>query len=476
MITSTTAHPTPGASEPSLTERFAPFSHRMRDEGIFPLVIDTFRQYYSQLEYGQTGFVSEASIRPVEILPDAEALPGSLAPIGRRAMERTVVIKLNGGLGTSMGLEKAKSLLQVREDLTFLDVIASQAQASGVRLLFMDSFSTQADTLAALKPHAHLWGDLPIDFVQNKVPKVLRSDLSPAVWPSDPSLEWCPPGHGDIYTALLTSGILDTLLAAGYRYAFVSNADNLGAVLDASLLGYFVQHRLPFMMEVADRTVADRKGGHLAKRVDGHLILRESAQCLPEDETAFQDISRHRYFNTNNLWLDLHILRNTMQARSNVLGLPMIRNAKLLDPRNRNSPAVYQIETAMGAAIGVFDGAVAIRVPRSRFAPVKTTGDLLAVRSDAYVLTTDYRIVPNPDRRLPAPPLIDLDAHFYTLIDDLVARFPYGPPSLIDCSSLVVRGDIRFGRNVHITGRVRLTHNSTQPLCIADGRVIAGDF
>ena len=474
MITSTKAHPAPGASEPSLAERFAPFSHRMHEEGLPSLVIDTFRHYYAQLVAGHTGFVSEASIRPVEILPDVEALPDSLATLGREAMGRTVVIKLNGGLGTSMGLERAKSLLAVREDLTFLDIIASQAQESGAHLLFMDSFNTQADTLAALQPYARLWGDLPIDFVQNKVPKVLRSDLSPAVWPVDPSLEWCPPGHGDIYTALLTSGMLDTLLAAGYRYAFVSNADNLGAVLDASLLGYFVRHRLPFMMEVADRTAADRKGGHLAKRVDGQLILRESAQCLPEDENAFQDISRHRFFNTNNLWLDLQILKNTMKARDNVLGLPMICNTKLLDPRNRNSPPVYQLETAMGAAIGVFDGAVAMRVPRTRFTPVKTTGDLLALRSDAYVLTADYCIVPNPDRRLPAPPLIDLDTHFYTLIDDLVARFPYGPPSLVECTSLVVRGDIRFGRDVRITGQVRLANNSPQPLDIADGRVIAG--
>ncbi len=459
---------------PSLDERFAPFSRRMQDEGLPPLVIDTFRYYYAQLAGGQTGFIPESSIRPVAKLPDMESLPEHLADVGRAVMGRTVVIKLNGGLGTSMGLERAKSLLKVRDGLTFLDIIVRQAQESGAHLLFMNSFNTRADTLEALQPYAHLWGKLPIDFVQHKVPKVLRSDLSPAIWAVDPSLEWCPPGHGDIYTALVTSGMLDSLLAAGYLYAFVSNADNLGAVLDPSLLGYLVQHRLPFMMEVADRTPADRKGGHLAKRVDGQLILRESAQCLPEDETAFQDIGKHRYFNTNNLWIDLRVLQSTMQARRNVLGLPLIRNAKPLDPRDRNSPPVFQLETAMGAAIGVFEGASAIRVPRSRFAPVKTTSDLIAVRSDAYVLTPDFRIVLNPERPYPGPPLIDLDPALYTLVDELDARFPEGPPSLVDCASLIVRGDVRFGSDVHISGQVRLSTKAPRPLMVASGTVIEG--
>ena len=100
--------------------------------------------------------------------------------------------------------------------------------------------------------------------------------------------------------------MLDTLLANGYEVAFVSNADNLGAELDPLPLGYFVSERLPFLMEVADRTAADRKGGHLARRKsDGRLALRESAQCPDEDTDAFQDVDRHRYFNTNNLWINL---------------------------------------------------------------------------------------------------------------------------------------------------------------------------
>ncbi len=108
--------------------------------------------------------------------------------------------------------------------------------------------------------------------------------MAPAYWPESPAKEWNPPGHGDLYAAISTSGTLDQLLEGGYEYAFVSNSDNLGAVLDTEILGYFAEERLPFLMEVAHRTRADRKGGHLAQLENGQLILRELAQC-PPDET-----------------------------------------------------------------------------------------------------------------------------------------------------------------------------------------------
>ncbi len=127
----------------------------------------------------------------------------------------------------------------------------------------MNSFRTAADSLAALEQHPDIAvPGIPQDFGQNQEPKLLVSDLTPVEWPADPSLEWCPPGHGDIYTALLTSGMLQTLLDAGYRYATVSNSDNLGATPDPVLAGWFADSGgAPFAMEVCQRTAADRKGG-----------------------------------------------------------------------------------------------------------------------------------------------------------------------------------------------------------------------
>jgi UTP--glucose-1-phosphate uridylyltransferase len=456
-------------------KKFAPFTQRMEAEGLPNIVIKNFEHYYQKLVEGQTGFIPENDIRPVQTLPDAEDFSKKLTGVGQATMSKTVIFKLNGGLGTSMGLHQAKSLLPVKNGLTFLDIIARQAIEAKLSLVLMNSFVTRADSLNRLKQYSELWGDIPVDFLQHKVPKITQSDLSPVDWPQEPELEWCPPGHGDIYTALITSGMLDILLKAGCEYAFVSNADNLGAVVDPAILGYFVENRLPFLMEVADRTEADKKGGHLAQLPDGRLILRESAQCLPEDEGAFQDITRHKYFNTNNLWLNLPALKQVMEARNYILDLPMIRNSKTVDPRDASSTPVYQLETAMGSAITVFEDAGAIRVPRTRFAPVKTTNDLLAVRSDVYLLTEDYHVIPNPARQY-NDLVIDLDPHYYHLINEMEARFSNGVPSLIDCEELRVKGDVKFGKNVKLKGRVNLVNLSDQQKIIADDTDMEGEL
>jgi len=446
----------------------------MCEAGLPSLAIEGFRDAYVKLCGGASGLLPESTLEPVASLPALDAL-GTHEAAGAAALARTVVIKLNGGLGTSMGMSRAKSLLPVKPGRSFLDVIAQQVlalrQRHGVRLplLLMNSFRTRDDSLAALRAHPGLESDLPLDFVQHKVPRILASDLTPVLWPRDPSLEWCPPGHGDLYLALATSGLLDRLRAAGHRHAFVSNADNLGATLDLSLLGWIAAEGVPFTMEVADRTAADRKGGHLARRrADGTLVLRESAQCPPEDAAAFQDVARHRFFNTNNLWLDLDALAGLLAARGGALGLPLIRNEKRVDPEDPESPRCLQLETAMGAAIGLFPGARAVRVPRSRFAPVKTTNDLLVVWSDAYVLAADGLLAPAPGFA-PGSLFVDLDPRFFAHVDAFQQRFPHGAPSLVGCRRFVVKGDVRFGRDVVARGEVRIEAREGETLTVADG-------
>lgn len=456
------------------TGNFEEIAERMRAEGLPSLVIETFGEYYEQLIAGSTGMIAEREIQPVEQVPDQEDLPAEMAEIGARALKGTVIIKLNGGLGTSMGLEQAKSLLPVKEGYSFLDIIARQAIQMDVPLLLMNSFSTDAESLAALEQYDGLKREVPLSFLQHKVPKIACSDFSQVVWEEDPELEWCPPGHGDIYAALVTQGTLDTLLEAGYKYAFVSNADNLGATLDRGLLGYFVNNDFPFMMEVADRTQMDKKGGHLAQRAsDGQFVLRELAQCPDEHLEAFQNVERHSYFNTNNLWLNLEALKRIMVERENRLGLPMIRNRKTVDPRDRSSTQVYQLETAMGSAIGVIEGSQAVRVPRSRFAPVKKTDDLLVVRSDAYILTEEFEVIQNP-RRAQKPPMVELDPEYYKFVTDLDSRFPEGPPSLLSCKKLIVTGDFLFDANVQCRGYVKLTNETEEQVVVAAGATLEG--
>ncbi|MBE2318661.1 UTP--glucose-1-phosphate uridylyltransferase [Solirubrobacter sp. CPCC 204708] len=442
----------------------------MREEGVADAAINAFEHYYRQLEAGETGLVPEDTIEPVTELPHLDELPSD-PEAEREALQKAIVLRLNGGLGTSMGLTGAKSLLEAKDGLSFLDVIARQVLAlreahdARLPLVLMDSFSTREDSLKALAQHPDLDVGLPLDFIQNKEPKLLVEDLTPAEWPDNPALEWCPPGHGDLYTALVTSGMLEDLLERGYEYAFVANSDNLGAVLEPRILAWLRANDVPFLMEVTERTEADRKGGHLAKRKqDGRLILRETAQTPEEDLKALQDLSKHRFANTNNLWVSLRALDAAMRERDGVLGLPMIRNQKTVDPGDKSSPKVFQIETAMGAAIEVFDGARALIVPRTRFAPVKTTDDLLALRSDAYRLTEDSRVELVRD----SVPIVTLDADHYKLMRDFEARFPKGPVSLKEADRFEVEGDVTFGADVVARGAVKVTG----PATIEDGTVL----
>jgi UTP--glucose-1-phosphate uridylyltransferase len=268
--------------------------------------------------------------------------------------------------------------------------------------------------------------------------------------------------------------MLEALLERGYEYAFVANADNLGATLDERILGWFARERLPFVMEVAERTEADRKGGHLARRRGGGLVLREIAMTPDDDAGSFQDIGRHRFFNTNTLWVNLRSLEELMRERDGVLGLPMIVNRKTVDPSRSDSPAVFQLESAMGAAIDVFDGAAAVRVGRERFAPVKTTSDLLVVRSDAYELTDDAHVRLADARRDAGPPIVDLDSAYFKLLRDFDARFPGGAPSLVGCERLSVRGDVLFGADVTVRGRVVVEQDGDGRRRIEDGALLEG--
>merc|ERR1719375_2474278 len=337
-----------------------------------------------------------------------------------------------------------------------------------VAFMLMNSFSTSDDTKAALDKYANLGTGDDLEFVQNKAPKETAADLSPASWEADRGQEWCPPGHGDLYPAMLGSGTLDKLLGKGIKYMFVSNSDNLGATMDLKLLTYFVNSGAPFMMEVAVRTDADKKGGHLATmKKNGGLTLRESAQCPTEDEGAFQDTSRYRYFNTNNLWVDLEKLKALFVKMGGALPLPVMLNDKTVDPRDKKSTKVIQLETAMGAGISCFSGATALLIPRTRFAPVKKCDDLLALRSDAYIVTEDYRIELDPRRR-GIPPTIKLD-DAYKFVDAMDLLIPNGVPSLIGCKSMKVVGLCEFAAGVTVVGDVVFNNGGSDRKVIAAG-------
>jgi len=442
----------------------------MEQAGVDPTAISVFERQVEQVRAGVSAMIYDADVDPWESPQlDVGTVDDSL--VGQTAM-----IRLNGGLGTSMGMDRAKSLLPVSDGLSFLDIIARQvlstraAYSAGLPLTFLHSFRTSADCLAALARHDGIESNamrsagVPLELMQNQEPKLLADELVPVEWPADPELEWCPPGHGDLYTVLHASGLLARLLDAGYRWLFVANSDNLGARVTAEMVSWFAGSGAPFALEAVRRSKSDRKGGHfVTRRSDGRLVLRETAQTPPDEVDASQ---RHGYSSTNNLWLDIAAVNDLLEEQGGDMHLPVIVNRKTVDPSDASSPAVIQLETAMGAAVESFEGATTVEIGRDRFIPVKTTNDLLVVRSDCYRLADDNSLVQDSDQI----PFIELSGA-YKLIHDFDARFPAGPPSLIDATSLIVRGDWTFGEGVTIVGDVKL---GPEGGTIPDGSVLDG--
>ena len=449
-------------------------ARRMHERGLDERAIAVFSDYYHQLELGAQGTIPEDSIEP---LVDLTRLDGVGATEAERAqaLGQVVVIKLNGGLGTSMGLAGAKSALSVRDGLTFLDVIARQVlalraqYAAPLPVIFMNSFRTHEETEAILAAYPDLpVRGLPLGFLQSAEPKLRVDDLSPVDWPANPELEWCPPGHGDVYLSLARTGLLDALRGMGIRYAFLSNADNLGATCDPDIAAWLLREQVPYLAEVCTRTVNDRKGGHLARRrSDGRIVLRDNAMVVPGEEPFFAAETRHSTFHANNLWVDLDVVARMLDERAGVLGLPIIVNRKTVDPTDKSSTKVIQIECAMGTAIEAIDGSRAMHVPRSRFRPVKTTNELTLVRSDLFRFEPDWRVAATTER---PDPLIDLSSEF-AFVDDLERLFPAGVPSLRECDSLRVRGDVTFGAGVVCRGDVLVQG----PVAVPDAAVLTAE-
>jgi UTP--glucose-1-phosphate uridylyltransferase len=458
------------------TEQLGAAAEKMHEAGQSDAAISQFGYALERVLSGAKTMIGSSELEPAPDVPALDSLPDVDAAA---VLERLAVIKLNGGLATSMGLQQPKSLLEARDGKSFLEIIIGQTLALrrryGVRLplILMDSEATREPTLAALAKFPELaTPELPEDFLQSMVPKLDAESMLPARWPAAPELEWCPPGHGDVYASLVGSGLLDALRDQGFRYVMISNSDNLGATVDPLIAGHIVREGVPFLMEVVLGTAADRKGGHIAKRLsDGQLVLRETAQTPAEDEESFRDYKRWRYYNTNSLWIDLEALAARF-ADDGRLELPVIVNHKTVDPRDKDSTPVLQLESAMGAAIGSFPGAALLQVPRTRFVPVKTTDDLLLLRSDVFRLGDEFRVEPTTEDG--SEPYVALDKQYFGMIDGFEARMPDGPPSLREAERFVVNGDVRFGSDVVVRGEVELDAPA-DGLQIDDGTVL-GDL
>ncbi|QCE01129.1 UTP--glucose-1-phosphate uridylyltransferase [Vigna unguiculata] len=397
----------------------------------------------------------------------------------KNLLDKLVVLKLNGGLGTTMGCTGPKSVIEVRDGLTFLDLIVIQIEnlnskyGSNVPLVLMNSFNTHEDTQKIIEKYQNSKIEIHT-FNQSQYPRLVVEDFLPL--PSKGRTDkdgWYPPGHGDVFPALYNSGKLDALLSQGKEYLFVANSDNLGAIVDLQILHHLIQNKNEYCMEVTPKTLADVKGGTLISyegRVqalifiyDSFMQLLEIAQVPDEHVSEFKSIEKFKIFNTNNLWVNLNAAKRLVEA--DALKMEIIPNPKEVD-----GIKVLQLETAAGAAIRFFDKAIGINVPRSRFLPVKATSDLLLVQSDLYTLENGF-VIRNKARTNPENPSIELGPEFKK-VSNFMGRFK-SIPSIVELDSLKVAGDVWFGAGVVLKGKVSIVAKPDVKLEIPDSAVIA---
>lgn len=388
-------------------------------------------------------------------------------------LNKLIVVKLNGGLGTSMGCVGPKSLIAVRNDLTFLDLTVQQIEHlnktydTDVPLVLMNSFNTDEDTQKVLRKYKGRRVKI-FTFSQSRYPRIHKESLLPIARDlNDDNDSWYPPGHGDFYESFLKSGLLNNFLDQGREYLFISNIDNLGATVDLNILNMLLSPtsspKPQFVMEVTNKTNADVKGGTLIQ-YDNKLRLLEIAQVPKQHVDEFKSVKKFKIFNTNNIWINLKAIDQVM--KDNKLDIEVIVNHKHLS----YGYDVIQLETAIGAAMQSFENSIGINVPRSRFLPVKKTQDLLLVMSNLYSLNNGTLIM-NPKRSFPTVPLVKLgDAHF-TKVHDFMTRFDSIPDTL-DLDHLTVSGDVTFGKGVSLLGTVIIIANHGERIDIPPGSIL----
>uniref|UniRef100_A0A8D0CL87 UTP--glucose-1-phosphate uridylyltransferase n=1 Tax=Scleropages formosus TaxID=113540 RepID=A0A8D0CL87_SCLFO len=412
----------------------------------------------------------EDSIQPYERIK-ARGLPDNVSD----CLDKLVVVKLNGGLGTSMGCKGPKSLISVRNENTFLDLTVQQIEHlnktynTDVPLVLMNSFNTDEDTKKILQKYTHHRVKIHT-FNQSRYPRINKESLLPMATDLGTMGEnadaWYPPGHGDIYPSFYNSGLLEQLISEGKEYIFVSNIDNLGATVDLYILHFLMSQpngkRCEFIMEVTDKTRADVKGGTLIQ-YDGKLRLLEIAQVPKAHVDEFKSVTKFKIFNTNNLWISLSAIKRLQEQSA--MDMEIIVNPKTLD----GGLNVVQLETAVGAAIKSFDNALGINVPRSRFLPVKTTSDLLLVMSNLYSMDAGS-LTMSEKREFPTTPHVKLGSSF-TKVQEYLSRFE-SIPDMLELDHLTVSGDVTFGKNVSLKGTVIIIANHGDRIDIPAGAML----
>jgi len=383
-------------------------------------------------------------------------------------LDKVVVLKLNGGLGIRMGLKGPKSAIEVCPGITFLDLTVMHVEHMNTKymcdipLVLMNSFNTDEETKKIIHKYAHSKVKITT-FQQSKFPRFYKDTLNPVPKPGSPfdPKEWYPPGSGDVFPSLMACGMLDKFIKEGKEYIFISNVENLGAVLDMKILAHVFTTKPEFALEVTDRISTDVTGGFLVKHQD-KVHLMELSQ-VPADKVSHFTPRNYRYWNTNNLWVSLSAIQRVVSENSLELDF-VVTNVASDSSRNQ-----MLLETPAGMAIQNFASSRAIHVPRIRYRPVKSTSQLLLAQSNIFQFHKGEMIM-NPKREPPTVPLIKLGEEFSTVAE--YTRRVKSIPDLVELEHLTVSGDVYFGSDIILKGTVIIVANHGERVDLPDGAVL----
>jgi UTP--glucose-1-phosphate uridylyltransferase len=429
-----------------------------------------FRRYLQDSATGTTLEWDRIQPPNPEQVVDYPTLENVQGTAGTEFVDKLAVLKLNGGLGTSMGCVGPKSVLEVRDGKSFLDIAVRHIEHLNrqydcdIPFILMNSFNTDEDTSTIIKKYQGHKINIKT-FNQSRFPRVFKDSMLPVPKEYDDQINaWYPPGHGDLFESITNSGILDDLIAQGKEVLFVSNGDNLGAVVDFNILKHMIQGGSEYIMELTPKTRADVKGGTIID-YDGAVRLLEIAQVPKEHVEDFKSIKKFKYFNTNNLWINLKAIKRVVEA--NELAMEIIPNMKNISVGSVDVP-ILQLETAVGAAIRHFHGAHGVNVPRRRFLPVKTCSDLFLIKSDLYSLSQG-RLEISP-YRFGGAPLVKLGGHFKK-VSDFQKRIPH-MPKILELDHLTITGNVTLGKNVTLKGTVIIVCEEGKKIDIPNGSIL----
>ncbi|CAN1226243.1 UTP--glucose-1-phosphate uridylyltransferase [Linum grandiflorum] len=341
----------------------------------------------------------------VPILEDSEET--------KQILDKLVVVKLNSTLGTAVGFNGPKSMIDVRDGVTSLDLLVNQIQnlnqkyGSDIPLVLINSARTHDDTSKVLEQYSTSNIDiLPVQQGQQlgESPDVLENENK--LYASD---------QAAALRSLIDSGALDVLLAKGKEYVLVVSPDNSAVAVDAKILNHLITNKIVLCMELGE---------------------------IAEDPSA-HSMEKFKFISTKTLWLSLNAIK------------------RLADT---NSLKVDNVSTSE-----LFDKAVGINVPQSRFLQLNTTSDLLLVKSDLYAVI-DGSLARNPFRSSPLDPSIQLGPEFEK-IDHFESRFQ-SIPSIVELDALKVTGDVWFGAGVTLKGNVSINAKPGTTLEIPNDSVI----